>query len=461
VTNVDTTRSEAINALSPVDGRYADKCAELRPFLSENALIRHRVRVEAHWFLFLAQDLLLPELKGISPGVLKAAQALTLAAPTDEAAAVKAYEARVNHDVKAVEYFVRDQLKAAGASHAQLEFVHFACTSEDINNVAYALMLKAAREHVLVPALARVEGWLAREAHNYAGLAMLARTHGQPATPTTLGKELANVARRLTYGRTQFTAVAAFAKMNGAVGNWNAHQVAYPDIAWRAASERFVLSLGLQFNEYTTQIEPHDWIAAYCDALARVNTMLIDFARDTWGYISLGYYKQRVVAGEVGSSTMPHKVNPIDFENGEGNLGIANALLKHFSEKLPISRWQRDLTDSTVLRNVGVALAHTLLAYKSIERGLGRLAVAPDAIAEDLGANWEVLGEAVQTVMRRFGVENAYERLKDLTRGQRIDADLLRAFVNTLPIPDAERVRLAALTPQDYLGLAVSLANDA
>jgi adenylosuccinate lyase len=461
VTNADTTRSEAINALSPVDGRYADKCAELRPFLSENALIRHRVRVEAHWFLFLAQDLLLPELKGISPGVLKAAQALTLAASTDEAAAVKAYEARVNHDVKAVEYFVRDQLKAAGASHAQLEFVHFACTSEDINNVAYALMLKAAREHVLVPALARVEGWLAREAHNYAGLAMLARTHGQPATPTTLGKELANVARRLTYGRTQFTAVAAFAKMNGAVGNWNAHQVAYPDIAWRAASERFVLSLGLQFNEYTTQIEPHDWIAAYCDALARVNTMLIDFARDTWGYISLGYYKQRVVAGEVGSSTMPHKVNPIDFENGEGNLGIANALLKHFSEKLPISRWQRDLTDSTVLRNVGVALAHTLLAYKSIERGLGRLAVAPDAIAEDLGANWEVLGEAVQTVMRRFGVENAYERLKDLTRGQRIDADLLRAFVNTLPIPDAERVRLAALTPQDYLGLAVSLANDA
>ena len=461
MTNADTTRSEAINALSPVDGRYADKCAELRPFLSENALIRHRVRVEAHWFLFLAQDLLLPELKGISPGVLKAAQALTLAASTDEAAAVKAYEARVNHDVKAVEYFVRDQLKAAGASHAQLEFVHFACTSEDINNVAYALMLKAAREHVLVPALARVEGWLAREAHNYAGLAMLARTHGQPATPTTLGKELANVARRLTYGRTQFTAVAAFAKMNGAVGNWNAHQVAYPDIAWRAASERFVLSLGLQFNEYTTQIEPHDWIAAYCDALARVNTMLIDFARDTWGYISLGYYKQRVVAGEVGSSTMPHKVNPIDFENGEGNLGIANALLKHFSEKLPISRWQRDLTDSTVLRNVGVALAHTLLAYKSIERGLGRLAVAPDAIAEDLGANWEVLGEAVQTVMRRFGVENAYERLKDLTRGQRIDADLLRAFVNTLPIPDAERVRLAALTPQDYLGLAVSLANDA
>ena len=461
MTNADTTRSEAINALSPVDGRYADKCAELRPFLSENALIRHRVRVEAHWFLFLAQDLLLPELKGISPGVLKAAQALTLAASTDEAAAVKAYEARVNHDVKAVEYFVRDQLKAAGASHAQLEFVHFACTSEDINNVAYALMLKAAREHVLVPALARVEGWLAREAHNYAGLAMLARTHGQPATPTTLGKELANVARRLTYGRTQFTAVAAFAKMNGAVGNWNAHQVAYPDIAWRAASERFVLSLGLQFNEYTTQIEPHDWIAAYCDALARVNTMLIDFARDTWGYISLGYYKQRVVAGEVGSSTMPHKVNPIDFENGEGNLGIANALLKHFSEKLPISRWQRDLTDSTVLRNVGVALAHTLLAYKSIERGLGRLAVAPDAIAEDLGTNWEVLGEAVQTVMRRFGVENAYERLKDLTRGQRIDADLLRAFVNTLPIPDAERVRLAALTPQDYLGLAVSLANDA
>jgi adenylosuccinate lyase len=461
VTNAYTTRSEGINALSPVDGRYADKCLELRPYLSEAALIRHRVRVEAHWFLFLAQDLKLPELKGISPSVIKVAQALTLTAPADEADAVKAYEARVNHDVKAVEYFVRDQLKAAGATHAQLEFVHFACTSEDINNLAYALMLQAAREHVLVPALARVEAWLTREAHTHAGLAMLARTHGQPATPTTLGKELANVSKRLHYGRTNFNSVAALAKINGAVGNWNAHQVAYPEVAWRAASERFVLSLGLQFNAYTTQIEPHDWIANYCDALARINTMLIDFARDTWGYISLGYYKQRIVAGEVGSSTMPHKVNPIDFENGEGNLGIANALLKHFSEKLPVSRWQRDLTDSTVLRNVGVALAHTLLAYKSIERGLGRLAVNPPAITDDLGANWEVLGEAVQTVMRRYGVENAYERLKDLTRGQRIDAAALRAFVSTLPIPEAERARLAALTPHDYLGFAVALATDA
>jgi adenylosuccinate lyase len=461
VTDRASTPIDALDALSPVDGRYADKCADLRPLLSEAALIRQRVRVEAEWFLFLAEGLRLPELAGLPAAVAAAARALAAGAAPGEAAAVKDEERRIAHDVKAVEYYVRHQLEAAGASPALLEFVHFACTSEDINNLAYALMLDGARRAVLLPAIDRVHAWLREHAHRYAALAMLSRTHGQPASPTTLGKELANVAARLGRARAGFAGVAALGKMNGAVGNWNAHRVAYPDIEWGAAGARFVTSLGLAWNEYTVQIEPHDWIAEYCDALARLDTILIDFARDVWGYVSLGYFRQRVVAGEVGSSTMPHKVNPIDFENGEGNLGLANALLRHFAEKLPVSRWQRDLTDSTVLRNVGVALAHVLLALKAIERGLGRLEPDPLRLAADLDANWEVLGEAVQTVMRRYGVPNAYERLKALTRGQRIDAAALREFVARLPIPAAERERLAALTPADYVGLAVELALDA
>jgi adenylosuccinate lyase len=461
VTDPNPAADPALDALSPLDGRYAGKCAALRPLLSEAALIRQRVRVEAEWFLFLAEDLALAELAALPNAVLDAARALAGAATPGEAAAVKAEERRIAHDVKAVEYYVRGRLAAAGASPATLEFVHFACTSEDINNLSYALMLGGARDTVLLPAIDRLQAWLVGHAHRYAGLAMLARTHGQPATPTTLGKELANVAARLARARATFAAAPVLGKMNGAVGNWNAHLIAYPRVDWRAAGRRFVGRLGLEFNEYTVQIEPHDWIAEYCDALARLDTILIDFARDAWGYISLGYFRQRVVAGEVGSSTMPHKVNPIDFENGEGNLGVANALLKHFAEKLPVSRWQRDLTDSTVLRNIGVALGHALLAFEAIGRGLGRLEPDPARIAQDLDANWEVLGEAVQTVMRRYGVENAYERLKALTRGQRIDAAALRAFVGSLPIPAAERERLAALAPGDYVGLAAELARDA
>ena len=450
----------ALDALSPVDGRYAERCAPLRALLSEAALSRHRVRVETEWFLFLARDLKLPELKGLAPAVIKAAEALARGAAPDEAAAVKAEELRVSHDVKAVEYFLRARLGAAGASEAQLEFLHFACTSEDINNLSYALMLKAARDQVLVPAVVKLEGWLVEHAHGYAALAMLSRTHGQPATPTTLGKELANVAARVRRAHRALAQIEVLGKLNGAVGNYNAHLAAYPTVDWRGASRRFVEALGLVWNEYTVQIEPHDWIAEYCDALARLDTILIDFARDVWGYVSLGYFRQRVVAGEVGSSTMPHKVNPIDFENGEGNLGLANALLRHFSEKLPVSRWQRDLSDSTVLRNVGVALGHALLGFLSIERGLARL--EPDAarLAADLGENWEVLGEALQTVMRRHGVPNAYERLKALTRGRRVDGAALAEFIAALPLPAAERERLAKLTPADYLGLARELADD-
>ena len=451
----------ALEALSPLDGRYADKCRELRVLFSEAALIRHRVRVEAEWFVFLARDLALPELAALEPAALAAAAALARRAAPGEALAVKADEQKIAHDVKAVEYYVRGALGAAGATPAQLEFVHFGCTSEDINNLAYALMLQSARSQVLLPALERIRQWLVARAHAEASVPMLSRTHGQAASPTTLGKEMANVAARLARAMAAFAAVEPLGKMNGAVGNWNAHLVAYPQLDWRGAGRRFVTGLGLGWNEYTVQIEPHDWIAAYCDALARVDTILIDLARDLWGYVSLGYFRQRVVAGEVGSSTMPHKVNPIDFENGEGNLGIANALLRHFADKLPVSRWQRDLTDSTVLRNLGPALGHALLAYKAIERGLGRLEADPARMAADLELNWEVLGEAVQTVMRRYGVPDAYERLKALTRGQRVDAAALGAFVATLPLPAAERERLARLTPGDYLGLAAELARDA
>ena len=451
----------ALDALSPVDGRYADKCAELRALFSEAALIRHRVRVEALWFLHLATDLALPELAKLPEAARRAAESLALAAAPGEANAVKAEEARVAHDVKAVEYYVRDRLRAAGAREAELGFVHFACTSEDVNNLAYALMLRTARDSVLLPAADRLLAWFTAAAHAEAATPMLSRTHGQPASPTTLGKEFANVAARLARARAALAAVEVLGKMNGAVGNFNAHLVAYPALDWRAASRRFVERLDLSYAEYTTQIEPHDWIAACCDALARLDTVLVDFARDAWGYVALGYFRQRVVAGEVGSSTMPHKVNPIDFENGEGNLGLANALLRHFADKLPVSRWQRDLSDSTVLRNLGVALAHALLGMKSIERGLAR--IEPDAarMAADLEANWEVLGEAIQTVMRRYGVPDAYERLKELTRGRRVDAAALAQFVATLPLPAAERERLARLTPAAYVGLAAELARDA
>ncbi len=448
----------ALHALSPVDGRYRKGADPLRSVLSESGLIRERIRIEAAWLLTLAENVpgLLPQ--PLPDAVRELAASLVLEPGDDAPAAVKAIEARINHDVKAVEYFVRDKLAGAGATPAMLELVHFGCTSEDINNLAYARMLRAARA-VLSAELERLIEKLRAFAHEHAALPMLSRTHGQTASPTTLGKEFANVVARLRRGRARFDKVELLAKFNGAVGNYNAHVAALPRVDWPAVSRKFIESQGLAWNEYSTQIEPHDWIGEYCDALAGINTVLIDFARDTWGYISLGYLRQRAVAGEVGSSTMPHKVNPIDFENAEGNLGIANALLHHFAAKLPISRWQRDLTDSTVLRNVGVGLAHSLIAWSALQRGLGKIAAAPKTIAADIESAYEVLGEALQTALRAAGVPNGYELLKDFTRGADVDAAGLAAFIDKLPLPRAERARLRALAPQQYLGLATELAR--
>ena len=449
----------AVDALSPVDGRYRSATEPLRHLLSEAGLIRERIRVEAQWLLHLSASV--PQLAGASLNAEVVARARQLAhePDADAAAAVKAIEARTNHDVKAVEYYVREQLSAAGAGEATLELVHFACTSEDINNLSYARILQAARTLLLETFATRVNE-LTTLAHRYADTAMLARTHGQPASPTTLGKEFANVAARLRRAQKRWQEVAILGKWNGAVGNFNAHLAAAPSADWPTLSRAFIESLGLEFNPYTTQIEPHDWIAEYCDALAAANVILVDLCRDCWGYISLGYLRQRAVATEVGSSTMPHKVNPIDFENAEGNLGIANALLRHFAEKLPVSRWQRDLTDSTVLRNVGVALGHTLIAWRALGRGLDKVAADPGRIAADIDGAWEVLGEAVQTVLRAAGVPEGYERLKEFTRGRTIDAHGLAAFIDTLPLPTAEKTRLKALTPQAYTGLAAKLARE-
>ena len=451
--------TQPLHALSPLDGRYADKLEALAALCSEAALIRYRTKIEALWLVFLATDLKLAELKNLKPQCLDRLRSIATRAEPHEAETVKKHERVTNHDVKAVEYTLREALHSAGATTAELEFVHFACTSEDINNLAYALMLKDCREQQLLPALRDVLAWLIQQAHLHAELSMMSRTHGQPATPTTLGKELANVGARLLAAIETWLAVAPLGKINGAVGNFNAHLVAYPQIDWHEASQRFVESLGLRHNPYTIQIEPHDWIAQYCDALAHINTILIDFSRDVWGYISLGYFKQRAVANEVGSSTMPHKINPIDFENAEGNAGIANALLRHFAEKLPISRFQRDLTDSTVLRNVGVALGHSVLAYKALKRGCLRLEADPLPMQSDLAANWELLAEPIQTVMRRYGVPNAYEKLKALTRGHRLSQADLHQFIDTLAIPDPERARLKMLSPANYIGLAATLAR--
>ena len=448
----------ALLALSPIDGRYRKGADPLRAVLSESGLIRERVRIEAAWLLALGESVpqLLPQ--PLPAAVKQLAASLALEPGDDAAGAVKAIEARINHDVKAVEYFVREKLAASGASPAVLELVHFGCTSEDINNLAYARMLRAART-VLSTELEKLVERLRGFAHEHAALPMLSRTHGQTASPTTLGKEFANVVARLRRARARFDRVEILAKWNGAVGNYNAHVAALPGVDWPTVSREFVESQGLAWNEYSTQIEPHDWIGEYCDALAGINTILIDFARDTWAYISLGYLRQRAVAGEVGSSTMPHKVNPIDFENAEGNLGIANALLHHFAAKLPISRWQRDLTDSTVLRNVGVALAHSLIAWNALQRGLNKIAADPERIAQDIERAHEVLGEALQTALRAAGVPNGYELLKDFTRGTQVDAAGIAAFVDKLPLPEAERTRLKALAPQQYLGLAAQMAR--
>jgi len=450
----------ALLALSPLDGRYAAKVDALRPIFSEYGLIKARVKVEVEWLLALAAEPGIVELASFPAGVTQRLHALADGFTVGHAARVKEIERTTNHDVKAVEYFIKEQLGHDPELASALEFVHFACTSEDINNLSYALMLQQARREVLLPALDGVIDILRELAHAHAAQPMLSRTHGQTASPTTLGKEIANVVARLQRQRAQIAVVALTGKINGAVGNYNAHVVAYPEVDWPAFAQRFVEHLGIDFNPYTTQIEPHDCVAEIGDAMRRANTILIDLSRDIWGYISLGYFRQRVKEGEVGSSTMPHKVNPIDFENAEGNLGLANALFEHFSAKLPISRWQRDLTDSTVLRALGTAFGHTLVALDSLGKGLGKLTVAPEKIDADLDASWEVLAEAVQTVMRRHGLPSPYEQLKALTRGQGITAESMREFVESLDLPEDARQRLLDLTPGTYTGLAGKMARE-
>ncbi len=448
-----------LTALSPLDGRYGAKVDPLRELFSEQGLIQLRILVEVRWVQFLAQHPGVEGLGPFSPVINEYLDKLVTDFDRKSAQRVKAIEKTTNHDVKAVEYYLSESFGEDKELGAIRPFLHFACTSEDINNIAYALMLKRGRDEILVPALRSVCGRLAELARLTADVPMLSRTHGQTASPTTLGKELANVVWRLERQIGLFAAVEPLAKMNGAVGNFNAHVVAYPEVDWPVAAKDFIESLGLVWNPYTTQIEPHDWVAEYCDALARINTVLIDFSRDIWAYISIGYFRQRKVANEVGSSTMPHKVNPIDFENAEGNLGVANALLQHFSAKLPISRWQRDLTDSTVQRNLGVAAGHSLLACESLRNGLGRLEHDPERIAADLESRWEVLAEAVQTVMRRYGIEDAYEQLKELTRGEAIDEAGLHSFIKGLEIPAEAQKTLLALTPAGYTGLAKGFAE--
>jgi len=449
-----------LTALSPLDGRYHNRVAALRDTFSELGLIRLRVRIEVEWLKTLAAEPSINEVPPFSPPTLVQLDEVASRFSEADGESVKSAEARINHDVKAVEYFLREKLAGNREVMKVAEFLHFACTSEDINNLAHALMLKRARDQVLLPALDHVIEKLAGLANELADCAMLARTHGQPASPTTLGKELVNVAQRLLRARECVAAVKLTGKFNGAVGNYNAHIAAYPGVDWEKIARGMVERLGLEFNPYTTQIEPHDTVAELFDAFARANTILLDFDRDVWGYISLGYFRQKAKQGEVGSSTMPHKVNPIDFENSEGNLGVANALLRHMSEKLPVSRWQRDLTDSTVLRNMGVALGHTLLGYDSCLKGLSRLDADRGRMAADLDDCWEVLAEPIQTVMRRHGIADAYEKLKELTRGKEgITRNALHAFIMGLAIPQADKERLLALTPATYIGKAAELAK--
>jgi len=449
-----------LQALSPADGRYSEKVRGLRDIFSEHGLIRYRVLVEVRWLQCLADDADIAEVGPVSSVMKDILNSIVDDFSLDDAERVKEIEAKTNHDVKAVEYFIREKLGNGPETDALKDFLHFSCTSEDINNLSYALMLRAARIDVLVPQMRELRNQLRTMAHSYADLAMLSRTHGQTASPTTLGKEFANVVARLQRAEQRFADVEILGKFNGAVGNYNAHAIAYPNVDWRAISQRFVESLGVHANPYTTQIEPHDWTAEYAHALLRYNTILIDFARDIWGYISLGYFTQQVARDEVGSSTMPHKVNPIDFENAEGNLGVANAMLGHFAEKLPISRWQRDLSDSTVQRNFGVATGYVVIALQSLQKGVGKLQVNENAIRGDVANAWEVLAEAVQTVMRRYGIPEPYEKLKVLTRGRAVTEAVLREFVATLEIPDDEKQRLLELRPETYIGLAAQQAKD-
>ncbi len=449
----------ALTALSPVDGRYAGKTSKLRQFFSEYGLIKHRVLIEVRWFQALASH---PEIKEVPPFSDDANQVLEdILENFDESDAqrIKDIERTTNHDVKAVEYYLKEKIADNDELNALSEFIHFACTSEDINNLSHALMLKGGRDTVLLPEIQQLIDAITALATDYAEVPLLCRTHGQPASPSTLGKEMANVVYRLKRQQKQITDVEIMGKINGAVGNYNAHLSAYPDLDWEKFAKDFVESLGISWNPYTIQIEPHDYIAELFDAVARHNTIVIDFCRDIWAYISIAYFKQKVIAGEVGSSTMPHKVNPIDFENAEGNMGIANAIMGHLSQKLPISRWQRDLSDSTVLRTLGVGLGHTSIAIQSALKGISKLEVNEEAIAADLDNNWEVLAEPIQTVMRRYGIEKPYEKLKELTRGQRINAEIMAEFIQTLDIPDHAKQDLLAMTPANYIGNAVEQAN--
>ena len=451
---------QTICALSPLDGPYNAKTSSLRPYFSEFALIRYRVIIEIEWLKALGNESLISEVTPFSASTIDELENLVKNFSIADAEAIKAIETTTNHDVKAVEYWLKETFSHYSEIANVLEFIHFACTSEDINNLSHGLMLKNSRDEVMVPMLDVLIDKLQTMAHQFASVPMLSRTHGQPATPTTMGKEMANVAHRLNYACDQIKRIALLGKINGAVGNYNAHTVVYPDLDWEKFAQNFVEKLGLTFNPYTTQIEPHDAIAELFDAYVRVNTILLDLNRDIWGYISVGYFKQKTKENEVGSSTMPHKVNPIDFENSEGNLGIANALLRHLSDKLPISRWQRDLTDSTVLRNMGVALGHTLLAYDSCIKGLNKLEINRESIQQDLQDAWEVLAEPVQMVMRRFGIKNPYERLKALTRGKSgISQETLHQFIQTLEIPQKDKQQLLELTPSSYIGLAEKLAK--
>jgi adenylosuccinate lyase len=449
----------SLSAISPVDGRYAEKTVKLRAIFSEYGLMRYRVLSEIRWLETLAAHASIDEVPALSAAAREKLDRIAENFTLEEAQRVKTIEDTTNHDVKAVEYYLKERI----SSHPELsdikEFVHFACTSEDINNLAHALMLKDARSQVLLPAIDQLIKSIRGLAQAYAEQPMLSRTHGQPASPTTLGKEMAVFAQRLRRQREQFAAVQILGKMNGAVGNWNAHYAAYPDVDWPVVAREVLEGLGVAESPATTQIEPHDYIAEYFHALSRINTILIDFCRDIWSYISVGYFKQKTVAGEVGSSTMPHKVNPIDFENGEGNLGLANAILQHLAEKLPISRWQRDLTDSTVLRNLGVGAAHALVAYQAIGKGIGKLEADAWRMGQDLDQNWEVLGEAIQTVMRRYGLPEPYEQLKRLTRGQKIGRDAIRSFITDLDLPQSEKQRLLQMTPSSYIGNAVRQAK--
>ena len=450
----------SLTAVSPIDGRYGDKVSALRTIFSEFGLLKFRVQVEVRWLQKLAATAQINEVPSFDVDANAYLDEIVANFCEKDAMRIKEIERTTNHDVKAVEYFLKEKVANIPALHAVSEFIHFACTSEDINNLSHALMLQTAREDVLLPQWRQIIDKIKAMAHEYRDLPLLSRTHGQPATPSTIGKEFANVAYRLERQYHQLTQVEILGKINGAVGNYNAHIVAYPEVNWHEFSETFVTSLGIKWNPYTTQIEPHDYIAELFDCIARFNTIVLDFDRDIWGYVALNHFKQRTIAGEIGSSTMPHKVNPIDFENSEGNLGLANAVLGHLASKLPVSRWQRDLTDSTVLRNLGVGLGYALIAYQSTMKGLNKLEVNEQHLLDELNQNWEVLAEPIQTVMRRYGIEKPYEKLKELTRGKRVTAEGMKQFIDSLELPESEKTRLKEMTPANYIGYAVTFVNE-